>query len=136
MYNFRNFDFWIRSKSLAVSIYSITSEFPSSEQFGLTNQIRRSAVSIPSNIAEGASRTSKRDFARFLEIAIGSAHELETQLDISFAVGFLSKNEFIRLNDELTRIIKMTSKYKSRLVRDDGQDPISNIQRPSLQIPK
>lgn len=83
MINYRTLNFWKRSQSMAISIYKATSDFPKSEQFGLTNQMRRAAVSIPSNIAEGSSRSSKKEFGRYLEIAIGSAHELETQLGIA-----------------------------------------------------
>ncbi|MDX2361537.1 MAG: four helix bundle protein [Crocinitomicaceae bacterium] len=113
MHKFREFQFWNRSKQLCIEIYSSTKDFPKTEQFGLTNQIRRSAVSIPSNIAEGASRTSKKDFSRFLEIAIGSAHELETQLEIAHGVGYLPKEKFEFLHAEVKAIILMTSRYKA-----------------------
>ena len=78
MINFREIEFWKRSRQLAIDIYFLTQKFPKTEQFGLTSQLRRCAVSIPSNIEEGSAKSSKKDFGRFLEIALGSAHELET----------------------------------------------------------
>jgi len=92
-----------------------SAKFPDTEKFGITNQLRRASVSVPSNIAEGASRKSNKDFSRFLEIAIGSIYELETQLLISQDLGFASKEEINRLLMKLNSIIKMTSKFKSTL---------------------
>lgn len=91
MKNFRSLVFWKMSKEFAVEIYTATQSFPLSEQFGLTSQMRRSAVSIPSNIAEGTSRKTNKDLSRFLDIAIGSAHELETQLEIAKEIKYLSE---------------------------------------------
>jgi len=116
MKNFRELQFWKKSQNLAVSIYESTKLFPPSEQFGLTNQMRRSAVSISSNIAEGSSRRTDKDFARFLEIAIGSAHELETQLEIAYRINYLSKDEFSYLEQETLSVTKMIGKYKSSLI--------------------
>lgn len=82
---------------------------------GLTNQLRRASVSIPSNIAEGSSRSSNKDFVRFLRIALGSAYEIETQLLIAYDLKFLSKENLHKLTIELEEIIKMTSKFKSTL---------------------
>ncbi|CAM3387977.1 four helix bundle protein [Aequorivita lipolytica] len=77
MRDFRKYDVWALSHQLALEVYKITSEFPSSEKFQLTSQMQRAAYSIPSNIAEGCGRDSDKDFNRFLHIALGSAHELE-----------------------------------------------------------
>jgi four helix bundle protein len=90
MHRFKDLEIWKKSRFFCVMIYSITASFPSEERFGLTNQLRRAAVSIPSNIAEGTSRHSNKDFARFLEIVFGSAYEIETQLLISADLGFIS----------------------------------------------
>jgi len=76
---------------LVEDIYRITRDFPNEERFGLTQQMRRCAVSIPSNIAEGAGRSSSKEFLRFLNIAMGSLAELETQLDIAKRIGYLSE---------------------------------------------
>lgn len=95
-------------------IYTITKDFPDNEKFGLTSQIRRSAVSIPSNIAEGASRKSNRDFCRFLEISQGSGFELQTQLIIAKATGYISEEQHQIVDDKLTLLLKMIYKLKSR----------------------
>ncbi|WP_435622592.1 four helix bundle protein [Flagellimonas sp.] len=103
------------SRIFCSDIYKITSSFPETEKFGITSQLRRASVSVPSNIAEGCSRKSNKDFSRFLEIAIGSLYELETQLTISNDLGFLDDEELIPLEEKLSAIIKMTSKLKSTL---------------------
>ena len=81
--DFRKYDIWKDGMELVDNVYTFVEAFPNTEKYGLRSQITRSAVSIPSNIAEGASRNSEKDFARFLEIALGSAFELETQLMIA-----------------------------------------------------
>ncbi|KAA3614618.1 MAG: four helix bundle protein [Calditrichaeota bacterium] len=80
MTNFRNLKIWQRGMKLVTTVYNLASHLPKDERYALRSQITRSAVSIPSNIAEGCSRNSRKDFVRFLEIALGSAFELETQL--------------------------------------------------------
>ncbi len=87
-----------KSMDLVVEVYKLTKNFPVEEKFGITSQIRRSAVSIPSNIAEGAARHSKKDFSRFLYISLGSLAELETQLEISVRLLFLHENSEIKEN--------------------------------------
>ena len=79
MHRFKDLEIWKKSRVFCSSIYEITSNFPESEKFGLTNQLRRASVSIPSNIAEGSSRKTNKGFSRFLQIALGSAYEIETQ---------------------------------------------------------
>ncbi|XOV66723.1 MAG: four helix bundle protein [Fluviicola sp.] len=115
MKNFRSLSFWSLSKEFAVEIYRATKSFPPTEQFGLTSQMRRSAVSIPSNIAEGTSRKTNKDLSRFLDISIGSAHELETQLEIAKEIEYLSDEDHARLNEKLVLITKMIGKYRSKL---------------------
>ena len=115
MHRFKDLEIWKRSREFCTSIYEITSKFPDSEKFGLTNQLRRASVSIPSNISEGSSRHSNKDFARFLQISIGSAYEIETQLLIAFDLKFISEKELNDLISELDEIIKMTSRFKSTL---------------------
>jgi len=88
VHNFRDLKVW--QLSINAVIYKITSEFPADEKFGLISQIRRCAVSIPSNIAEGSGRGSNKDFARLLEIALASSYELETQLIISNRLDIIS----------------------------------------------
>ena len=90
-------------------IYLITRAFPKDEMFGLTSQLRRAAVSIPSNIAEGNGRGSKKDLIRFLYIAIGSAAEIETQLIICHEIGLINGNDFDHLTSQIHEIIRMAT---------------------------
>lgn len=100
MHRYQDLKVWQKSMDLVEKVYSITNQLPSKEQFGLTSQINRSAVSIPSNIAEGAGRNSPREFNQFLGIASGSLFELETQLIIVKRVGYLS-DDSVRSSIEL-----------------------------------
>jgi four helix bundle protein len=115
MHQFKELEIWKRSRLFCSMIYQITSSFPTDEKFGLTNQLRRASVSIPSNIAEGSSRNSNKDFSRFLEIAIGSAYEIETQLLIALDLGFIITDELDKSIIELNEIIKMISRFRSSL---------------------
>ena len=109
--SFKNLIVWQKSVDLAKKIYRITEEFPKSETYGLTSQMRRSAVSVPSNIAEGKKRKTKNDFLQFLRIADGSSAELETQIliakdlysDINFSE---AENLLVEIQKMLTTIIK------------------------------
>ncbi|MCV9926142.1 four helix bundle protein [Flavobacterium sp. LS1R49] len=116
MHQFKELGIWKKSRLLCSKIYNVTATFPSEEKFGITNQLRRASVSIPSNIAEGSSRNSNKDFARFLEIAIGSAYEVETQLLISSDLGFITEENTIELTNLLEEIIKMTSRFRATLL--------------------
>lgn len=107
MKSHHDLDVWKNSILLVTEIYKVTESFPKSEQYGLTNQIRRCAVSIPSNIAEGAARASKKEFSHFLSVALGSIAELETQLIISNNLMFLEKNHLDRLLESIVTIRKM-----------------------------
>ena len=115
MHRFKDLEIWKMSRVFCSDVYRITSSFPETEKFGITSQLRRASVSVPSNMAEGCSRKSNKDFSRFLEIAIGSMYELETQLTISNDLGFLDEEELIPLIEKIGVIIKMTSKFKSTL---------------------
>ena len=90
---------------LATHVYSLTSRFPKEELYGLTSQMRRSAVSIPSNIAEGAARHSRKEFIQFLHIASGSVAELETQLALASRMGFLSTNTALAQIEEIRKML-------------------------------
>lgn len=97
---------FVKARRLALDVYKATSRFPREEQFGLTSQIRRSAVSVPSNLVEGCARQSEKDFFRFVDIALGSARELEFQLDLAQQLGFLRENEsLIGLSQEVARLV-------------------------------
>jgi four helix bundle protein len=89
---------------LAIKIYSVTEKFPKSEVYGIVSQMRRCAVSIPSNIAEGRNRGTRKDFAQFLRIALGSAAELETQTEISKNLNFLEEPEYSQITSEISEI--------------------------------
>lgn len=115
MHRFKDLEIWKQSRSFCSDIYTITATFPDAEKFGLTNQLRRAAVSIPSNIAEGASRSSGKDFSRFLEIAIGSAYEVETQLLISSDLDFIDEEHLNGIISKLDSIIRMISRFRSTL---------------------
>jgi len=116
MHRFKDLEIWKLSRQFCSEIYNITSNFPDSEKFGLTNQLRRTSVSVPSNIAEGYSRSSNKGFSRFLEIAIGSVFEIETQLLISFDLGYINQVKLDKLCFNLDRIVKTASKFRSSLI--------------------
>lgn len=105
----KDLEVWRRSIDFVTFIYKITGTFPEREKFGLVDQMRRAAVSVPSNIAEGASRQSSREFIQFLYIANGSLAELETQLIISNKLDYLNDEKFIELEQECDEIGKMIS---------------------------
>lgn len=104
---------WQKAMDLVVAVYEITDHYPASEIYGLTSQIKRAAVSIPSNIAEGRRRSSKKDFCHFLVMAFGSGSELETQIEIVKRLPFGKKLNFNKIDallDEVMRILnKMTA---------------------------
>jgi four helix bundle protein len=104
---------WQKAVDLVLKVYEATDCFPQKEVFGLTNQLRRAAVSIPSNIAEGQGRNSNRDFLRYLSMARGSLQELETQLLIASRLGFLTDS----YKDELVEIIADTGRLLNGLSR-------------------
>ena len=109
-------DAWSKAIDLVVDVYKATEGFPKQERYGLTSQIRRAAVSIPANIAEGAGRYSNREFAHFLSNAQGSASELETELIISNRLGYLDETTFTDLVtplDNIGRLITGLSKHVS-----------------------
>ncbi len=116
--SFRDLIVWQKSMSLVTEIYQITNSFPDSERFGMTNQMRRAAVSIPSNIAEGFGRNSTADYVRFLQIASGSLYELQTQTSISQNLGFANQNACqtsVGLATECERMLSsLISKLKQR----------------------
>ena len=107
MHQFKELTVWQKAVDLATDVYRYTNNFPAEEKFGLTSQIRRSVVSISSNIAEGAGRKSKKEFKYFLDIAYGSASELETQLLIAQNLSFLENEHYKMLSEKITEIQKM-----------------------------
>jgi four helix bundle protein len=106
MYTHHNLDAWKRSIRLVTDLYVTTQAFPTEEKFGLITQIRRCAVSVPSNIAEGAARKNSNEYAHFLRISLGSLAELETQLIISHHLGYIDHSTLSKLLDDRTIIAK------------------------------
>lgn len=116
MHRFKDLKFWQLSREFCKDIYNVTASFPENERFGLVSQLRRASISIPSNIAEGASRTTNKGFRGFLSISLGSCYEIETQLLISNDLGFIKRHKLISLQEKLGQIVKMMSKFNSTLV--------------------
>jgi len=116
MFNFEKLDVWQKAIGFADLIYNETRAFPAEERFGLTNQLRRAAVSISSNIAEGSSRSSKNDFARFAEIAAGSAFEVVSQAFIARRQNFLSEDQFARIYTDAEELSRMLSGLRKSLL--------------------
>ncbi|ASW74911.1 S23 ribosomal protein [Chryseobacterium piperi] len=107
MANFKELLVWQKSIDFVTEIYRVSDTFSMHEMYGLTSQIRRASVSVPSNIAEGNSRRSKPDYLQFLKISGGSCSEIETQLLISKNLNFLKENEYMKLNNAIIEISKM-----------------------------
>ena len=107
MANFKELIVWQKSINLVTEIHRITEKFPSNEIYGLTSQLRRACVSVPSNIAEGNTRRSKADYLQFLRIARGSCSEIETQIIISKNLGFINDITFETLSFNIVEISKM-----------------------------
>ena len=115
MFNFEKLDVWQEAIAFADLVYSVTRSFPNDERFGLTNQMRRAAVSISSNIAEGSSRSSRSDFARFIEIATGSVYEVVSQSTVSRRQEFLSPEEYQKLYAAAEKQSRMLSGLRKAL---------------------
>jgi len=107
MKDFRQLKVWEKAHLLALGIYKATSKFPKEELYGLTSQIRRASASIPTNIAEGCGRNTDADFARFLQIAMGSASETEYQLILAHDLEFLTKDQHEKLHNEVEEVKRM-----------------------------
>ena len=115
MRDFKKFEVWQLSHQLTLKIYTSTKSFPKEEIFGLTSQIRRCAVSIPSNIAEGCGRKTDKDFSNFLSISLGSAFEFETQLIICKNLGYILETDFKTLESEIQHIQNMIIKLQNTI---------------------
>jgi four helix bundle protein len=116
MFNSEKLDVWQKAIEFADLIYTNTRAFPAEERFGLTNQLRRAAVSISSNIAEGSSRSSKSDFARFTEIAAGSVFEAVSQAFIARRQSFLSEDQFRKIYTDAEELSRMLSGLRKSLL--------------------
>ena len=105
---------WQRSIELVKAVYKATESFPKSEIYGLTSQLRRASISVPSNIAEGYGRRSIKEYSHSYTIAYGSALEVETQLFIAKELEFLTEGEFVQLNQLLEEVLRMLNKMTSQ----------------------
>lgn len=113
--SFEKLQAWLAAKELCLFCYQSTKLFPKEEQFALTNQIRRAAISVISNIAEAMSRSSIKDRKHFLDMAVGSVYELKAQMIVSFELKYLNKNNFEK-NDELCcKCLRLINGYKNYL---------------------
>lgn len=115
MRNFREYDIWKSSIQIAKQVYLISELFPSSEKFGLSSQIQRAVISIASNIAEGSARKSEKEFAHFLEIAQGSAFEVETQLILAKEIGYIQESSLVELLETIHVLQKQINHLCSKL---------------------
>ena len=115
MSNFRNLLIWQKSMILVTEIYKITRTFPKEEAFGLTSQLRRCSVSIPSNIAEGYGRGSDTEFKRFLSITLGSLFELQTQIEIAYNIQYINEDIFKNFYDHSREIEIMLTSFINKI---------------------
>lgn len=115
----KRLDVWQAAMKVAQMVYQLTNTFPSEERFGLVTQMRRAAVSIPSNIAEGAARQGKREFKNFVSMAQGSLSELDTQLDLTILLGYISEDDVKEIEGQLLRVDKMLTGLIRSLEKDD-----------------
>ena len=115
MRDFKKFEIWQLSHQLTLKIYTSTKNFPKEEMFGLTSQIRRSFASIGYNISEGSGRNSDKEFANFINIALGSSNEAENQLILAKDLDYINENEYQNLSEELTLLKKSLSRFGTGL---------------------
>jgi four helix bundle protein len=107
---------WKRSHAAVLEVYRATARFPSEERFGLTSQLRRAMLSVPTNIAEGSKRVSRQDYGRFLNVAEGSLTEVEFLLMVSADLGYLARQAATKLIEELTEIARMLSALRKKFI--------------------
>ena len=118
MIDFKTLNYWKRAYKFSLDIYRETTSFPREEKYGLTSQIRRAAISIPINISEGSGRNSKKEFANFLQISLGSASEVECELLLSKDIGYHNPEKCLYLLNELSEIRKMIFSYRESILAE------------------
>ncbi len=121
MQDYRKLVVWKKAHMLALLVYKVTKEFPTDERFALVSQLRRAAVSIPANLAEGCGRQGKGELTRYVQIASGSASEVEYFFLLSKDLGYITEEEFVGLNDGIGEIKRMLTNFTTRL-----RAPINN----------
>lgn len=120
MHNFKKIVAWQKARILVKEIYFLTKKLQKEEKYGLISQINRSAISIPSNIAEGSAKSSNKDFARFLEIALGSSFELETQIFLCFDLKLISEKECGEFCDKINETQRLIYSFKKSLLKKEN----------------
>lgn len=120
MRKYWNYDVWQKAHQLTLDVYEVTTSFPADERFGLTAQLRRAMVSVESNIAEGSGRTSEKDFSRFLDMAIGSANEVECQARIARDLGYVTGEAYRRVTHSLSTMRRDLVAFRNHMQRSSG----------------
>lgn len=115
MHNYHELKIWQEGRKLVKAIYDLSANFPKEEMYGLTSQLRRASISIPSNIAEGTGRASDKEFLRFLDYAVGSLFELETQIILANDLHFIKAEDFEIIQKDIKSLIRMIVKFKGVL---------------------
>jgi four helix bundle protein len=115
----KKLDAWVVGMTVVTEVYRLTAGFPRSEAFGLTAQMRRAAMSVPSNLAEGAARRSRKEFGRFLRMAQASLSEVDTQVEVARRLGYVSQGKDREIEELMRRVDKMLSGLIRRQARDD-----------------
>jgi len=128
--NYEKLEVWSIAHRLTVKIYKLTENFPAKEQFGLVSQMRRAAASIPMNIAEGSGRLHRNEFVQFINVARGSATELEYQLLLSLELGFLDKASYNELKHDCIQILKMLNGLLKTLVNQKYESSTEKNREP------
>ena len=140
MFNFEKLDVWQEAIQFADLVYELTGDFPSEERFGLTNQMRRAAVSISSNLAEGSSRVSRTDFSRFVEIATGSLFEVVSQSTIALRRKMIAQNDYNQIYAAAENRARCSADYAGRCLRRNSQpsvkDPQPSVTRARRRAPQ
>ena len=114
---FRDLIAWQKAMAFVTEIYRITRTLPKEETYGMTSQMRRAAVSIPSNLAEGHAHRSRTEYGRFVQISIGSLHELDTQLEIAVNLGYLTPSSYAELQEKVRELERMLTSLHQKLIR-------------------
>ncbi len=128
MQNFKNLDVWRKSHELTLKVYESTSQFPREEMYGLTSQIRRACASIPTNIAEGSGRETPADFARFLQIAVGSTSETEYLILLAHELKYITAAQYTELMGATVQVKRMLIALLKRIRTRSNQPPTTKSQ--------
>ncbi len=115
MHNYNNLQIWQEAMDIVEIIYRTTNHFPAEEKYGLCSQMNRAAVSIPSNIAEGAGRNTDKEFSHFISIAMGSMYELHTQIILCERIGYIDHIASVQIQDRLDNLQRMAISFKKKL---------------------